>query len=913
MRKGKLKKVVAFLLSLTMVLSLSLVSVPGDVKAAGKPTFTLSADKQELKRGDEVTVTLRLSENTDAWAIGYKMFYDTERLELIGAPVKGEVIQNAEIGTTHTPEGKVNCAAADTTKPMLNGVVMQMKFKVRETAPAGQIVFRPEWEAVAEYADPLEALNVDNTNLSVVVPATGISIDKTEITLGKGTTDKLTAALIPEGSNSTITWSSSNESIVSVTEDGLVTANAVGRAKITATANGHSAECTVTVINPLESISIEGIVSTIKKGTTTQLKVVYSPEDATEKPTATWNSSNPEVATVDANGLVTAIADGKTVITATAGGKTATYEITVREVKLDSISIKDATTIHRGEEENLTVTYNPEDTTDSRDVTWTSSDESIVKVDGNGKVTALGIGEADVTAQVGNHKAVCKVTVDSPLKAIIPEKSDIDMVKNQTAEIKYTLNPEDTTDSKVITFVSDDLTVASVDETGVVTANKAGETTITLTGTNGITATVHVTVTEIPINEVVLDKVNTTIEKGTTAELTATVNPTETTDNDKTIKWKSSDESVVTVSQEKTNSGEVVVVTATDKGGTATITATAWNGTKASCKITVPIHLEGIVLPAETSLLRGKTTVLDVTYNPENTTDEKSVTWTSDNDAVATVDAVTGKITAVKEGTANITAAAVNTNLTATTKVTVQENRLTPELGNGIAFSEMDEILKGQSRDMNGALNLKNLIDENQITDDIHIEWSVADGTVAAIDQNGMLIGLKEGETSIAAIVTATDASGNVSGTYTVITDIKVKEISLDSIAFNKIITEMTVGQVDVLGIIYNPANTTDVRDVVWTSSDASVLSVEGGKLTALKEGVAEITAKVGEKTVSCKITVKANSTGTGGADNGSAGSQNGSNKGVSTGDVSNIGLYISLLIMSMIVLVITWRKRIVK
>ncbi len=84
-----------------------------------------------------------------------------------------------------------------------------------------------------------------------------------------------------------------------------------------------------------------------------------------------------------------------------------------------------------------------------------------------------------------------------------------------------------------------------------------------------------------------------------------------------------------------------------------------------------------------------------------------------------------------------------------------------------------------------------------------------------------------------------------------------VKAISLNSIAFNKVIKEMQVGATDTLSIIYNPENTTDAKDVTWTSSNPNVISVENGKLTAIAVGTADITAKVGDKTVTCTITVK--------------------------------------------------------
>lgn len=745
--------------------------------------------------------------------------------------------------------------------------------------------------------------------MKVVVPATGISLNKTTASIARGTTEQLTVALTPADADSTITWSSNNAAVASVAEDGTVTANAKGTARITAASNGKSASCTVTVTAPLNGITINGAASTIKKGTTTKLSVVYDPEDTTDSKAVTWTSSDPSVASVDASGTVTAVADGTATIMATVGTKTATYVITVQEVKLNGISIKNTTTIHRGESETLAVTYIPENTTDDRTVTWTSSDTNVAAVDGSGRVTAKATGSSVIKAQVGAHEAECTVTVDAPLKSIVPTNPTIDMIKNQTAIIGYKFNPEDTTDSKAVTFTSSDTAVVSVDSGGNLSAKKAGKATVTIAGANSVTATVTVNVKEIPINEVVLDKKNAKIEKGETASLTASIGPANTTDDDKQIRWESSDTSIATVSPATTNSGEQVTVTATNKGGKVTITARAANGTKAVCEIDVPIHIESISMDAAKTINRGATATLAVTYLPANTTDEKKVTWTSSDPSVATVDAQTGMIEALKEGTTDITATTAN-GKTAVTTVTVNENHLESAIGDTIEFEKMDApVLRNQILNMRDVLNLDKIIKDNQITDTITIKWSSSNREVATIDQSGRVTGLKEGTTYIEAVITATDGEGNVTGEYTVGTDIEIKEIPLESIAFNKIIKEMQVGATDVLSIIYNPENTTDLRDVTWSSSNADVLSVANGKLTALKAGKATITAKVGDKTVSCEIEVKeTQAAGTGsGAGNGS-GSKKDTNMsieragaGARTGDNANIIMCLVLILASLV------------
>lgn len=922
-----LKRFTALLLAFIMVAGTSLALMPNDVKAASAATFTVQADKQELQRGDEFTVTVSMAENVEAYGMTYALFYDETKVAVVGNPSRGAafeglVTENMEEIAMLQNAVQDHCVQATigrTKAPINNGTVMTIRFEVLEEASVGRLEFNYDILLTAESTSVLDYTNHDNTNMSVVIPATGISLNKESTTIAKGGTEQLEAQLTPEGSNSAITWSSENEEVATVSEDGTVTGVEVGTTTITATANGHSDSCEVTVNVPLEGIEITGTASTIKAGTTTQLSIRYIPEEATGTGTVEWSSEHEDIATVDQNGLVTAIKDGTTTITAKIGEISDTYEIRVQEVKMTGISIKGSTTIHRGESETLEVTYEPADTTDDRTVNWSTSDPRIATVDGSGKVEAVGIGSAVITARVGSFEDTCTVEVDAPLERIIPSVERLEMIKNQTADIDYTLDPSDTTSSQTVTFSSSEPSVAEVDaSTGLVTAKKAGDTVITLAGADNITATVPVTVTEIPINAVVLDKQSAIVEKGETTELTATVSPDNNTDDDKTITWTSSDETIAAVSAGTTDSGETVTITATDKGGTVTITAEAWNGTKAECTIKVPIHIDSISLPQDVTINRKDTRVLDITYDPEIHDDRVDVTWSSDNEAVATVDANSGMITGIKEGTANITATVTATTLTEETKVfsdvtqvTIQENHLEEALGNTIAFEDLPEaLLKNQSINMYDQLNLARILEENEITDDISFQWTSSAADVASIDQNGRLSGLKEGSTTVTVVITARDGNGDLVGEYTAETEVNVKEIALDSIAFDKIIKEMQVGAVETLHIIYNPADTTDDRTVTWLSSDASILSVENGRLTALKPGTATITARVGDKEISCEITVKAVDTGSQAQGSGDGtGTTTGDKSGVSTGDPAYIILYAALFVGAMAAIVLIRRR----
>ena len=178
----------------------------------------------------------------------------------------------------------------------------------------------------------------------------------------------------------------------------------------------------------------------------------------------------------------------------------------------------------------------------------------------------------------------------------------------------------------------------------------------------------------IKVESVSLNVTNTELTEGEQTTLTATVNPSNATN--KNVTWSSSDNAVATV-----DNGKVTAV----KAGTATITVTTEDGNKtATCKVTVKAKtypVESVTLDkTEAELTEGEQTTLTATVNPSNATN-KNVTWSSSDNAVATVD--NGKVTAVKAGTATITVTTEDGNKTATCKVTVTGKNISTEEDKG--------------------------------------------------------------------------------------------------------------------------------------------------------------------------------------------------------------------------------------
>ena len=253
-----------------------------------------------------------------------------------------------------------------------------------------------------------------------------------------------------------------------------------------------------------------------------------------------------------------------------------------------------------------------------------------------------------------------------PVSSVTLDKTTLSLQEGASGALKATVNPETASD-KTVTWTSSNESVATVDASGNVKAVKAGSATITVTtkdGSKKATCSVTVTPKPVAVESVSLDKTTLSMTEGASGALKATVKPDNA--SDKSVTWTSSNESVATVDA----SGNVKAV----KAGSATITVTTKDGSKkATCSVTVtpkPVAVESVSLDKTTlSMTEGASGALKATVKPDNATD-KSVTWTSSNESVATVGA-NGNVKAVKAGSATITVTTKDGSKKATCSVTV--------------------------------------------------------------------------------------------------------------------------------------------------------------------------------------------------------------------------------------------------
>ena len=245
-----------------------------------------------------------------------------------------------------------------------------------------------------------------------IVKPTKITIPSTS-SLTVGSSFYFVPTVTPANSTYTLTWQSSDNTIASVNQSGMLTGISVGSANITVTTdNGKTATCKVTVSGkPVTSVSIKSSLS-MEVSDTYTLTPSITPSDAVTF--YTWSSDNINVATVSQSGKVTAKSVGTANVTVkTDNGKTATCKVTVSGKSVTSVNIKSSLSMEVGETYTLTPTITPSDAVTS--YTWSSDNSNVAMVSQTGVVTAKNAGTASVTVKTDNGKtATCKITVEAP-------------------------------------------------------------------------------------------------------------------------------------------------------------------------------------------------------------------------------------------------------------------------------------------------------------------------------------------------------------------------------------------------------------------------------------------------------------------------------------------------------------------
>ena len=669
----------------------------------------------------------------------------------------------------------------------------------------------------------------DSCIVEVVQLATGVTLSFSSISLDAGKNKTISATVNPStASDRTVAWSSSDKKVATVSADGTVKAVSAGTAIITATSadGAASATCKVTVKQPATKVKLSATTLKVAVGGKGTLKATLEPVNVTNT-NVTWSSADKSIATVSSSGVVKGIKAGKVKITATSGDGTqkATCTVTVY-TPVTSVSLnKTSITLKLGSTATITPTVKPDAAT-YKTVKWTSSNYDVATVDENGKVTAKGVGYAEITATTtnGSKTAVCKINVIKPVKSLSLSASTLRIEVGDKVTLKATVKPTDAT-NKTVSFKSASSAIASVSSSGVITAKKLGKTTITVTTADGgfkKTCTVEVVK---KVTGVELNKSSATIYLGKTLSLKATVSPSGATNP--AVTFTSGDKSIATVS----STGLVTPV----KPGTVTITVTTVDGSFTdTCKVTVKRAVTGVTLDKkEAEVKSNKTLTLKATVTPSNATN-KTVTWSTSNKKVATVSA-SGVVTPVGKGTATITAKTEN-GLTATCKVTVYQ------VVTGVTVNETASVYVGEKTTLKANVVPSNANNKN-------LTWSSSDTSIAKVDAKGVVTGVKLG--------TATITVKTAEGSFKAQCKVTVKQ-HVTSISLNKKEVTIANGATSQLTATISPINATE-KGYTFSSSNEKVATVtDMGLIKAVSCGEAIITVKSKEnnKTATCKVTV---------------------------------------------------------
>lgn len=328
--------------------------------------------------------------------------------------------------------------------------------------------------------------------------------------------------------------------------------------------------------------------------------------------------------------------------------------------------------------------------------------------------------------------------VEIPVSSVSLNQSVAEMIIGESTQLQVSISPSNATD-KTVLWGSSKQSVATVSNSGLVSAIAEGNTTITATA-GGISATCLVTVSKgvVAVTSLSLNKTDLVLVKGQSETLAATVNPNDATD--KTVIWNSSNTAVATVN----STGKVTAVS----GGSASITAKAGEK-QATCAITVTVPVESVSLDRENITLEEEnSTTLVATVKPNDATD-KAVTWDSSNTSIATVDQ-SGKVKAVKEGSSRISARVGDKQATCSVTVKKQVIAVTSVTLNKTELS----LHKGQSRTLTASISPMNATDRTVI-------WSSSNTSIATVD-NGTVKAINEGNIVITAYAGEKNATCSV-------------------------------------------------------------------------------------------------------------------------------------------------------
>lgn len=669
-------------------------------------------------------------------------------------------------------------------------------------------------------------------------------------TVATGSTLQLSAAVMTRGgtaSNSAVAWSSADPAVASVTPTGLVSALAVGPARIVARAGSGADTAQLTVLAPNISVAVSPGIFSIPLGDTLRLAVnVQSAASAYSYAPITWKSSDSSVAVVDGDGVVSALKEGEVTLTAAVAGGEGSASVRVTRSPVAYVTVSPINnTIHVSELVTLSATaYDAfSRVVKGSRVTWTSSDLRVATVTDRGVVTAKARGSAAITASVEKSQASASMNVMATPVAVVSVSLDAAKLSvGQSTKATATLL-DDTgqpAEGRVIAWQSSNPALVTVTSSGTVTAVLPGSVTISAISEGKIgSASLQVVQGTAASIEIIPSAVS--VRVGETSILVAKVKDAAGgLLTGRPLSWSTGSAAIAAISA----SGELTGVSV----GSTTVTATS-DGIVASAPLTVTtVPVASVQISGATHLTVGgavqlNAVALDGAGNP---LPGRLPSWSSDRPTVAAVSAA-GMASGVSPGDAAITAtidgqsasialdvaapppapvASVTLTLTTSSLVVGQTSQATVAMKDGSGT-----VLSGRTA-----------------------TWASSDPALATVSSSGLVTAVAPGSVTISA--TSEGQTGMAALSIVAPAPAPVATVSLiaNSNALN-------VGQTTQISVVLKDASggVLDQRAIAWATSDAHVASVSpAGLVTALGAGSATISATSEGKTGSVTITVTA-------------------------------------------------------
>lgn len=729
------------------------VSASGVVTGVAPGTANISASVLGRSGSVSVTITPAVASVTLAPTVDTTSYADTVRFvatprDASGTPIPGRTVTwDIAAGA---PLASVNTTGLVT--PTIQNDTVTRTVTVRATA-----------DGIAGTA----------SLLLTKVPVDTVVMSTNAVSRTSGATVQLTATPRSAAGNTLtqrpIVWATSNAAVATVNAAGLVTAVAAGTATVTATTEGKVGSTVVTVTNtPVASVDVvlpgQLDVPGFVLGTGRQQQVLAVLRDASGSVvtgrTVTWTSETPGIASVSATGLVSAVAiSGGTNIRATSEGVTGQIGVTLGN-PVNSIVAPGALTLSSVQTTSLAATVRDAAnvTLTNRVVTATSSDTTIVSVDSlvlssTGGVANLAVrgrstGSASIIVRSEGRADTTAVTVNAPVVAFVTFEGIFNLSSNLTVGLNQThqilATPRDASSNAIpgrtMTWTSSNPAAVTVSSLGVVTGVAAGSSLITAT-VDGVSAT-RTFATQNPVSSIVTSVTNDTLTEGQL--LNVTVTPRDAalvTLSNRPFTVESSDTTVATAVVTGLNTIRITAVAL----GTATITVRS-EGVSANISIRVaePPVASVVLSSPSTSVMRGQTVQYTATLRDaaNNVLTGRTVTWSSENSAIATVSS-TGVVTGVGVGSTTIRATSEGIQGTRAITVTTDVNSVvvTPSTFTLNAAGATQQLTADPRNAANVSLTART------------VTWSSLNTAVATVSASGLVTAVANGSTTIRATV----------------------------------------------------------------------------------------------------------------------------------------------------------------